>query len=161
MLFTNLRMAVVVLLVFGGLGFNLGVRPRGQAAQAQASKPAEAVVPQRPETSAKIKELLKAQFKVAEILLEARREAFLAGKRGVGVDDVIDAARRVLTTRLELASSKAERVAAWESFLRLAKELEDVVKAGVEAGARSRADYANAQFYRLEAEIGLERAKTK
>lgn len=162
MLLTKLKMAAVVVLVIGVLGFGVGVlRPRGQAAQEQDLKPAEAIIPQRAEMSARLMELLKERIKVAEILLEARREAFVAGKREVLVDDVFDAARRVLTARLELTETKAERVAAWEAFLRFAKDIEAVVKAGFEAGARSTADYANAQYYRLDAEIGLERAKAK
>lgn len=162
MLLTRVKMTAIVVLMIGVLGFGLGgPQPGGLAAQEPETRPAVAVVPQRPELSARLKELLTARIKAAELVLAARREAFRARRREVTTEIVSDAARRVLTARLELASTKAERVAAWQALLEVAQEIEARVKSGVEVGAQPLADYANAQYYRLDAEIGLERAKAK
>jgi hypothetical protein len=70
-------------------------------------------------------------------------------------------AERLLTAELELSDKKADRVAAYEAHLQRFKELEDEFKrevAGLE-GSEGIADVAEGRFYRLEAEIMLERAK--
>jgi hypothetical protein len=70
-------------------------------------------------------------------------------------------AQRLLTAELELSDKKADRVAAYEAHLQRFKDLEDEFKRQVEGfeGSEGIADVAEGRFYRLEAEIMLERAK--
>jgi hypothetical protein len=69
-------------------------------------------------------------------------------------------AQRLLTAELELSDKKADRVAAYEAHLQRVKEMEDELKKEIEeVGGEGVADVAEVKFYRLEAEIMLERAK--
>jgi hypothetical protein len=62
-----------------------------------------------------------------------------------------------LKAELEMSEKLADRVKAYESHLLRMKELEGLYKDKIKGGLA--ADVATAEFYRLDAEVMLERAK--
>jgi RNA polymerase sigma factor (sigma-70 family) len=87
----------------------------------------------------------------------ARRQAFAAGRETQ--EFLYTAARRLLQAELEKAKKQEERIAAWQAHLDRLAEVERVNKDRYEVGRISSQDYQASRFWRLEAELGLARAK--
>ncbi len=113
----------------------------------------------KPNDDAKVKKLLQDLLQAAKEEYRLRKEVYLAGNSTV--ESLTDSARRVLTAELEGSEKKEDRVAACEAYLRQATEAAKMTKVKVEGGRASYADAAQAEYYRLEAEIMLEREKAK
>jgi hypothetical protein len=88
---------------------------------------------------------------------DARHKEFLAGR---GTQDItLSSAKRLLNAQLEVSSTRAERLAAYEEYLERMKEYEKINNARFGAGRIPIQDKAQADYERLDAEIRLERAK--
>ena len=74
-------------------------------------------------------------------------------------DALVDAARRIVHSGLELSDKPAPRLHFRESFLKLAKEVEKVQKARHDAGHIADADLEGARYLRLDAEVEVLKAK--
>jgi RNA polymerase sigma factor (sigma-70 family) len=109
--------------------------------------------------SARLRTLLVERYKVACTETRCCGEQYLAG-RGT-LDILIGAAARLREAERDLNPSKETEIAAWKKHLQLLEEVEKVTQAQYKAGKKSLAEAAQAQYCRLTAEIGLERAKEK
>ncbi|HLJ96096.1 MAG TPA: RNA polymerase sigma factor [Gemmataceae bacterium] len=105
----------------------------------------------------RFKELMKNRIDAAKTELKARYREFCAG-RGT-LDILFGASRRLLEAERDLTPRKADQVAAWETHLQRMQDIYAINLARFEAGRISIQDLAQADFYRLDAEIGLEDAK--
>jgi RNA polymerase sigma factor (sigma-70 family) len=105
----------------------------------------------------KLKALLKARLEAATIEADARFKQFLAG-RGT-LDFFLASAQRLLKAELELSTQKADQLAALATHLRLMKKAYELNKDRFDAGRISIEDVKQIEFFVLEAEIALERAK--
>jgi hypothetical protein len=93
----------------------------------------------------------------AEAELDARRRQWLAG-HGI-FEEFYGAAQRSLRAQQELKQDKAAQVAALEAHAKLMKKVYELTQARFDAGRVPIQDLKQAEFYHLEAEIWLERAK--
>jgi RNA polymerase sigma factor (sigma-70 family) len=109
--------------------------------------------------SDKLKALLKEQHEQALTCYTSRWEEFLAG-RGT-LDIMLQASRLLLEAEQALSDKKADQVTALENHWRRMKVTEDVNQARFDAGRLPISDLAQTKFYRLQAEIALERARAK
>jgi hypothetical protein len=66
-----------------------------------------------------------------------------------------------LEAELEVAATKAEKLAALDAHLTRMKDNEKLWKASIEAGRGSPVDFAKAKFARLDAELRLAKEKAK
>ena len=108
---------------------------------------------------AKMKSLLKDRFDAAKTEVTARGKEYSAG-RGM-LDIYIGSSRRLLEAELDLSSKKADHVAAWETHLHRMQGVYEINFARYNEGRISVQDLAQADYYRRDAEIGLERAKAQ
>jgi outer membrane protein TolC len=140
----------VVTLLVAVCGTTAGVvfYPNAIAAPKLPAKPSE-----------KLQALLKARLEAAKTEVDARNKEFEAG-RGTLVF-IFDASKRLLQAELEVSDKKSDRLAAYEAFLKLAKEIEETNKQRFDDGKIPVQDLAQATYYRLEAEIWLEREKDR
>jgi hypothetical protein len=103
------------------------------------------------------RKLLKERYNAALAELRARYQRFEAGNDTL--DALFDAARRVLDSELELCGKAAERVAVREKYLELAREVEKIQQARVDAGRAGAQDLEQARYLRIDAQLQLLRAK--
>jgi RNA polymerase sigma factor (sigma-70 family) len=102
----------------------------------------------------KLRSLLKDRFQVAGEEFAARNQQFLAGR---GTDEFLyQSARRLLEAERELPDKSA--VTALTNHLRRMTAIEEASKTRFEAGRIAVQDYRSMQYWKLEAEIWLERA---
>lgn len=144
---------------FGAVGY-AALEPRPASQEKQDEKPAEpkkAEAPKGDEGAARMNRLLQARYDAAVQALKCREEEFIVGK-GDQLRLYADSIH-VLKAQREMGRTKAERLAAYEAHLKRMRHIEEVDKERFEAGRLNLAEYAEAQFYRLDAEIDLERAK--
>ena len=106
-----------------------------------------------------MKSLLKARLDAASTALKARWKEYCAG-RGT-LDILIASSKRTLEAERDLSTSKANQIAAWESHLQRMQQLYVINLARYNAGRISIQDLADTDYFRLDAEIGLERAKAQ
>jgi hypothetical protein len=106
-----------------------------------------------------LKSLQKARIDVATTELNARWKEYCNG-RGT-LDIVIASSRRLLEAETDLSIKKADQAVAWESHLQRMKDLHAINLARFNAGRVSIMDVKEVEFYRLQAEIWLERAKAE
>jgi len=159
MFFHKLKTLTLVLLTLGVLGAGLGLLYQPQsAAQPPVEKKPAAPKPAAPAKDA-LADLLTRRFEAAKSELEARSQEFLAG-RGT-LDILIQASLRTLQAELELKRKPAEQVTALEAHRDRMKEIFDVNDTKHKAGRVSIADYKQSEYYHLDAEIKVERAKRK
>jgi RNA polymerase sigma factor (sigma-70 family) len=110
---------------------------------------------------------LQVRREMAELEWNIRYEIYRAGLNEPGSGTpvtlhlVIDATKHLLKAELELSKKKAERVAARERYLQIIKEIAKITGDLAKAGRVSRAALASALYEQLDAEIELEREKTR
>jgi RNA polymerase sigma factor (sigma-70 family) len=109
--------------------------------------------------SDKLRALLKEQQAAALDEVRARWEEFIAG-RGT-LDILFGASQRLLEAERALSDKKADQVPALEAHWRRMKMLEEVNQARFDAGRVPIGDLSQSKFYRIQAEIWLEKAKSK
>jgi hypothetical protein len=109
--------------------------------------------------SDKLKALLKDKHEAALTEARARREAFLAG-RGT-LDIYLGASLRLLEAERDLSDKKEDQISALDGHWRRMKEVEEFNQAAFDAGRLMIFDLSQSKFYRIQAEIWLERARAK
>jgi RNA polymerase sigma factor (sigma-70 family) len=106
-----------------------------------------------------LKALLKARLDAATIEADSRFKEFVAG-RGT-LDFFLASSQRLLKAELELSTQKADQLAALATHLRLLKKVHAMNQGRFVAGRINLADVKQTEFFVLEAEIALERAKAQ
>jgi RNA polymerase sigma factor (sigma-70 family) len=168
MFMSKIKTVVVVVLaltVIGGAGFcAIYLRAQDRAVEVPASKFPEKTSPdtKTPAKSAEaMRKLLKERRDMAELEVKVRYAQYLAGAQAVTLDLILEGSKRLLKAELELSEKKADRLAAYEQFVKLTKEIAEICKRKFEAGRISQADLAQAEYERLDAEIALERERAR
>jgi multidrug efflux pump subunit AcrA (membrane-fusion protein) len=110
-------------------------------------------------TDGKLKELLKQRLAAVRALVKGATADHEAGK--VSFERVHQARRALLHARLELCETDKERIALLEEAAALGKQHEEHAAQRYKAGAAPQSDVLMAAAARLQAEIALERAKSK
>jgi hypothetical protein len=105
----------------------------------------------------KMKSRLKGRFDAAKTEVEARGKEYVAG-RGT-LDVFIGASRRLLAAELDLSPKTTDHVTAWEAHRQRMQAVYEINLVRYNAGRINVQDLAQSDYYRLDAEIGLERAK--
>lgn len=146
---TKMKTGFVALLALAVLGAGAGLL----AYRSSAAEPA----PGAKAPDEHLQQLLRDRLDAAKAELDARKGDFEAG-RGT-LDILLGSARRVLQSQRELNTKKADQIAAIEAYLDLLKSVEQQVKQWFDAGRVQLQDYKVSEYYRLDAEIMLERAK--
>jgi hypothetical protein len=106
-----------------------------------------------------LRRLQKERYNTAVLVLKVRYLRMLDGR--VTVEAVYESARKVADAEADLTEKPADRVAAREKLVELAKDVERVYLARYEAGRLSLDELAGARELRLDAEIELVREKRK
>jgi hypothetical protein len=107
----------------------------------------------------KMKSLLKARLAAAKTEVRVRwRE--LCENKGT-FDLLIGSSRRLLEAERDLSTRKADQVIAWESHLQRMEQAYVITLAWFNKGWTQDQDLAQMDYYRLDAAIGLERAKAQ
>jgi hypothetical protein len=174
MLYTRIRAAVVVLFALGvavgGVGY-FNAQPGADAKPQQAAEPVAAqgekpndvskkkATADDADAGKKLRSLLKKRRDAALKNLEATQKRVLQGK-GIA-DDVFPGALRLLDADLDLCQNRSDRVKACEAHLTRMKLMEKICRQKAEIGMIEAADYSLAEFHLLDAEIRLEREKSK
>jgi hypothetical protein len=107
--------------------------------------------------SVKLKSLLRERYSAAEDEMTARRREFLVG-RGT-LDIALGASRRLLEAERELSAKKEDQIAALQNHLKRVTEFDKVNRERYDAGRIPIQDLSQTTFYRVQAEIWLERAR--
>jgi RNA polymerase sigma factor (sigma-70 family) len=105
----------------------------------------------------KLKPLFKGRLDAAKTEVNARWKEYCAG-RGT-LDIYLNSSGRLLKAERDLSTKKADQVAAWETHRQRMQDAYVINQARYNEGRISIIDFAQADYYRLDAEIGLERAK--
>jgi RNA polymerase sigma factor (sigma-70 family) len=155
----KLKTAGVIFLAVCVLAGGMGHWSRHNAlAQREPEKKAEPASP--PAKGAdRMKELLKARFEAARDENRARSEEFLAGRGSL--DSLIGSSLRLLEAERELNPRHEGQLAAFEGHARRMKSTSEIMEAKYEAGQVSSADRKQAAYFHLDAELRLERVKSK
>ncbi len=110
-------------------------------------------------TDSKLKELLNERLATLRDLVKATQAAYLTGK--VSFDRLHQAQRALLHAELELCDLDKERITVLVKAVALAKDFEMNALERYKSGAATQSDVLLGTAARLEAEIALERAKSK
>lgn len=135
-----------------GIGIGLSMLP-GVAAQAPNQKTAQPIVEDR------LSDMLRKREDVVSREFEMRWKQFLAGQGTL--DLVINASERWREAQLELCGSKEERLKRLEAHVERMTETAKILEARVEAGRVTAKDGLFAEYARLDAEIRLERERSR
>jgi hypothetical protein len=111
--------------------------------------------------------LLQVRREMAEAEMAIRYETYRAGANEPGNGDnvtfhlAINATKHLLKAELELSKKKEERVAARERYLQVIKEIAKITGAQYRVGRLFKSALVSALYEQLDAEIELEREKTR
>jgi hypothetical protein len=155
----KLKTAAMIFLAVCVLAGGIGRWSRPHAlAQPDTEKKAE---PSSPPAKAadRMKDLLKSRFEAARDENEARTKEFLAG-RGT-LDSLVASSLRLLTAEQELQDKHAGQLAALKTHAERMKTIYDVTEAKYKAGQVSSAEFKQSEYFHLDAELRLERGKSK
>ena len=109
--------------------------------------------------SPRVKALLKERRDELRQAFKARTKEHLAGR--VATDALMEVSRLLVQAELEAAEKPADRVAALQAHLDVARDVEKLVKARHDAGRCPVTDLHLARAARMEVEIALLRAGGK
>ena len=110
-------------------------------------------------TSAKVKELQSERIAVLKEMAEVTDVLYRKARAEAG--PVFEARRLLLTAEVELAQNDADRIKLYENFVAAMKEYEEFTTARKQAARGTEADVLKAKAVRLEAEIALEKVKSR
>jgi RNA polymerase sigma factor (sigma-70 family) len=159
MFLSKVKVVVAVVLALGLLGTGAGLLGR-QAPAAQPPAPQQAGEEKAPARGPdRLRPLLEARVKAAEEELAVRMKEFEAG-RGT-LDICLGASRRLVEAQRDLGLKKQDWIAALEAHVKITKEIYDANEARFKAGRLSPADVKESEYYYLEAQIWLERARAQ
>ncbi|MCE9566479.1 MAG: TolC family protein [Planctomycetes bacterium] len=142
--FTRPRLCVLVCMTAGVLA--LPLYPNGTHAAAQ--KP-----PENDVVKALLKERLVALAKIHDLTLQG----FKGGQ--ISYEKVLAAQSALLSGKLDLCETNAERIKTHEEMVKLAEEMVTAVRKLVEVKQATSTDLLKAEVQLLEARVGLERSK--
>jgi RNA polymerase sigma factor (sigma-70 family) len=155
MMLNKVRIACVFLLVVGLCAAGAGILSR--APHAAQPEPAPA---QKADGGQKLKDLRAKRLDAVRKEFEGEKEWFLAGK----ITDyalIFDVSNRLLATELNMADSRAARIAILQGHLSRMQELDKAIQSKFEVKIIRPSQAALGEFYRLDAEIRLEQEKAK
>jgi hypothetical protein len=107
----------------------------------------------------KMKSLLWGRVDAAKREVKARYKEYHEGRGQLNV--CLDASRRLLEAERDLSSKRTDQVAAWEMHRQRMQDVYAINLARYNAGRLLVQDFLQSDYYRLDAEIGLERAKAQ
>ena len=102
-----------------------------------------------------MQKLLRDRHKFAQVAVDALED------QEASLDALLQAYVRLLVAKLERTDKKADQLAAYEEHFERMKKMEKSSEARYHAGRIAVQDMAQMRYYRIEAEIWLERAKAK
>jgi hypothetical protein len=154
------RAAALMLVVLGGVGVCVYYL-RAQEPAAKRSNPAQPpgkkAADKAPEKNADdLQALMRERLKLAQDTLKQLRSYPRSSW-----PDVIDASQRVLQADLELCPNKAARIAAHQRHVKVAEDLARFADKAAQAGGLRQADRQLSRYLLIDAEIGLEREKSR
>jgi hypothetical protein len=103
--------------------------------------------------------LLWDRLEAAKTVVSRRWKELYVG-RGT-LDIYLNSSRRLLEAELDLSSSKADHVAAWDTHRQRMQAVYEMNQERYNAGRLSLQDLEDSHYYCIDAEIGLERAKAQ
>ncbi|HEY7328232.1 MAG TPA: sigma-70 family RNA polymerase sigma factor [Gemmataceae bacterium] len=115
----------------------------------------------------RFRKLLQVRREMAVLERSIRYEYYRAGWNEPGTSNpvtlhlAIDATKHLLKSDLELSKNKEERVAAREEYLKVIKEIVKISAAQYKVGRILRSALSSALYEQLDAEVELEREKTR
>jgi len=170
---TVVCLAAGAILSGGALSFAQRAGKEAQVKQAEAALPAEPppeenklVVLGRDKAIAllrtsglsdRMKALLTERYEAAEIEATERWNRYVAGKETL--DILFGASLRLLEAERELSARKADQLVSLNNHLRMVQNVEKLTRLKFDADTAALQDLNQAKFYRVQAEILLERAK--
>jgi RNA polymerase sigma factor (sigma-70 family) len=157
MLLSKIKVASSILFVLVLVSTGVGVLAMSKSAAHQTEERVPETAKPPPKIDNKLPELYKALLEAARTEMDARRKEFEAG-RGT-LDIMLGASRRLLQAEVESSQKRPDQIAAYEAHLKRMKEAEELNQARFNAGRIMVQDLAQSTYYRVEAEIWLERAK--
>jgi RNA polymerase sigma factor (sigma-70 family) len=160
MLFTRIRTVVMVLTIVGltGVGAGFLVTQPWANAHSQDRPPAPVA---GDDAAKRVTRLQQERRDVVQEEFSIRMKSIVAGARMADHATFFWAALRLHESELDLCRTRAERIAACEAHLKRMQDVEAIAKEQFEAGKINAVDRAPAVYYRLDAEIRLERANGK
>jgi hypothetical protein len=157
MFLSKVKVTVATVLALGLLGTGAGLLSR-QAPAAQPPAPEKPAAEKAPAPGPnRLRGLLEARVQAAEQELQARYQEFLAG-RGT-LDICIGAARRVVEANRDLGLKKEDWIAVLEAHEKMMKAIHGTNDDRFTNGRIPIQDFKESEYYYLEAQIWLERAK--
>jgi hypothetical protein len=106
-----------------------------------------------------LQKALKERYNEALAEARERHQSLLAGR--MALDQLFDVFQRYVFAGLEVAETPAAQVALLKQYVALAKNVEDIVAARLDAGSVTKADLHRARYVRHDAEVQLLRAQEK
>jgi hypothetical protein len=161
MLLTQVRTALVVSMVIALIGAAAAffAAEPGAVAQPQ-GQPRKEKGAGKEEYAKRLNDLLKKRRDVASGEFEFRKKKVHEGA-AIADASVYAAGLRLLDADLDLCQTRVERIAVCRTHLEDMSKLDAISTAQMNAGKIHFADAAVAEYYRLDAEIRLEREKAK
>lgn len=116
-------------------------------------------LPVHAEESAKsrLEVLLKERHAALDAVAKATREGYESG--AVSLEEMYHAQMAVLSGELDATTVQKERISILEKVVKLAREQEKGIAAGVEMGISTETSALKSRVARIEAEVALERAR--
>lgn len=118
-----------------------------------------APVPEKKPESPEIQKLLKERRDALRNETVARTQEYEAGRGTLG--SFLHASGKLLQAELELATNPKKRFDAHASHFNAMRKIDELVTEGYKAGRVKAADHYQMRAARLEAEVGLLRARAK
>jgi hypothetical protein len=106
-----------------------------------------------------VQDVDRAKAKLAVDIYAQRMTRVLNNEEKIDVEDLALWSQHVLDAELDLAAGEGQRLPAYEAQLKRSTELARIAKAFAESGQGLESDAMAAEFYRLEAESQLAKAK--
>ena len=160
MLLTRIRTAVIVLAILGVTGAGAGFLATQPWADGHPQERPPAQVTGDDAGAKRLTKLLEERRDAAQTEFLFRMKLIEVGQRTTDNDFVL-AALRLHESDMDLCRTRAERIKACETYVKRMTEADAIVHAQFVAGKLSQADAARSTYYRIDAEIRLERTKAK
>ena len=141
---TGIAVALLALVVGAGVWYSCSDSRRARAEQPKDTK---------------LKELLKERHATLKDLARQMAKAYQGG--GVPIDRLHETERAVLVAEFDLCDTERDRAAVLEKIVALSEKQEEGTAEAVKSGAAPASASLRAKVNRLEAEIALERSKSK
>src|SRR5262249_20172181 len=139
----------------------LAVRPTTGQPPASPEEKLPAILTPEPMKAApgddELRKLLIARYNAAVAEMQARYREFLAGRSSL--DSMIEPARHLMDSQLEVTEKPADQIAVREKYLELMKGFEKLQQARFEAARIPTSEVESARYLRLDAEVQLLKAK--